>query len=238
MKLKLLIIDPQNDFCDGGALAVPGASADMWRLTHLIKEAGDALSDILVTLDSHPQVAIERVSFWVGKDGQPIAPFTEVTEEAVREGRFLPRLPQHTPRVLQYLHALEARGRHRLIVWPVHCVLGTQGHAVHAPLAEAIANWETERQCAAMRVLKGLNPMTEQYSAISAEVPVDEDLSTFANQALLSRARPAAGEYLLIAGEASSHCARDRARSSERVRTPRARPHGAPYRLHEPRHGL
>jgi nicotinamidase-related amidase len=41
-KLHLLIIDPQRDFCDpNGTLAVPGADADMKRLSDMINRIGD-----------------------------------------------------------------------------------------------------------------------------------------------------------------------------------------------------
>ena len=52
MKARLLIIDPQNDFCDipGAALPVAGANADMTRLAALMKQARDKLGDITVTL--------------------------------------------------------------------------------------------------------------------------------------------------------------------------------------------
>lgn len=42
-RIRLLIIDPQMDFCDGpanGALPVPGAYADMTRLATLIDRLG------------------------------------------------------------------------------------------------------------------------------------------------------------------------------------------------------
>ena len=36
--------------------------------------------------------------------------------------------------MLRYLHALESGGERQLVVWPVHCVLGTWGHNIHAGL--------------------------------------------------------------------------------------------------------
>jgi nicotinamidase-related amidase len=91
------------------------------------------------------------------------------------------------------------------MVWPVHCVLGTWGHNIHAEVAAEVAHWEEHAQRSALRVLKGLNPMTEQYSAIQAEVPSSMDPETQTNHQLLERARPAEG-LLLVAGEAASHC--------------------------------
>jgi len=207
MNARLLIIDPQNDFCDipGAALPVPGANADMLRLADFMKEARGKLTDVTVTLDSHASVGIERTTFWTAANGQPVAPFTQIVESDVRAGLFAPRDSQRLPEVLAYLAALEQGGRYKLIVWPVHCVLGTWGHNIHGAVAAQLATWEQETQRTAFRVLKGLNPMTEQYSAVQAEVPDERDPRTLANRALIEQARPDGG-LLLVAGEAASHC--------------------------------
>jgi len=204
---RLLVIDPQNDFGDieGAALPVPGAAADLQRLAGLIARAPRSLEEIIVTLDTHATVSIERTTFWKQPDGAPVAAFTEITEQAARDGRYLPRDESRLPEVLAYLRALEARGRYRLMIWPVHCVLGTWGHNIRAPLAQQIAEWEERNQRAALKVLKGLNPMTEQYSAVRAEVPRQDDPGTETNEILLSATKPGDG-LLLVAGEASSHC--------------------------------
>ena len=45
MKIHLVAIDPQNDFCrPDGALSVPGASADMDRLALLVHRLNAAAS--------------------------------------------------------------------------------------------------------------------------------------------------------------------------------------------------
>lgn len=207
MDARLLIIDPQNDFCDiaGAALPVPGADADMRRFAAFMKEARGRITDITVTLDSHATVGIERVTFWTGADGKPVAPFTQITEDDVRAGRYAPRGRDKLPDVLAYLRALEKGGRYRLVVWPVHCVVGTWGHNIHEAVAPEIADWEQQSQRVAFRALKGLNPMTEQYSAVQAEVPDERDERTRTNRALIEHARPGTG-LLLVAGEAASHC--------------------------------
>lgn len=207
MNARLLIIDPQNDFCDipGAALPVAGAEADLGRLAAFIRAAGDHLTDITVTLDTHASVGIERTTFWSTITGGPVEPFTLITADDLRAGRFAPRDATRTADVLRYLQALERGGRYRLVVWPVHCVLGTWGHNIHAGVAAEVARWESESQRNVNRVLKGLNPMTEQYSAVQAEVPVETDASTQTNRALIARVRPD-DALLLVAGEAASHC--------------------------------
>jgi nicotinamidase/pyrazinamidase len=208
MDAKLLLIDPQNDFCDieGAALPVPGAHADMQRLADFIQSAQSRFREIIVTLDTHPTVAIERTSFWLTGSGAEVPAFTQITEADVREGRFQPRNERLRDEVLGYLRALEAGGRFRLMVWPIHCVLGTWGHNIHSAVAGQISAWEQNMQHEALKVLKGLNPLTEQYSAVRAEVPRADDPRTQSNRSLIERAIPGEGETLFVAGEAASHC--------------------------------
>jgi nicotinamidase-related amidase len=208
MQVKLLVIDPQNDFCDvpGAALPVPGADADLMRLADFLRQAGSSVQDVIVTLDSHPSVAIERTTFWKDRGGGPVAPFTQITEGDLRAGAYEPRNPALRDEVLAYLHQLEAAGHYRLLVWPVHCVVGTWGHNIQPGLAAEIARWEERSQHGALKILKGANPLTEQYSAVRAEVPRLDDPGTQKNPLLIARAIPGVGERLIVAGEASSHC--------------------------------
>jgi nicotinamidase/pyrazinamidase len=207
MPAKLLVIDPQNDFCDvpGAALPVPGANADLVRLAEFLRAAQPAVSDVLVTLDSHPSVAIERTTFWHDRNGQAVSPFTQITEADVRAGSYRPRQASLQGEVIAYLHALEAAGHYRLMVWPVHAVIGTWGHNIHPQLAAEIARWEEGTQRGALKLLKGMNPLTEQYSAVRAEVPRSDDPRTQSNGVLIERAIPRE-ELLIVGGEAASHC--------------------------------
>ena len=219
---QLLIIDPQNDFCDvpsgyrpvdpltgapiAPALPVAGAHADMQRTAALIRAAGAALDDITVTLDSHHHVDIAHPTFWRRADGGAVGPFTTITAAQVRAGEFQPRDPAALPRTLAYLDELESRGRYTLMVWPVHCEIGTWGHGVHADVRAAYNDWEETRLRGVRKVTKGENPWTEHYSAIQAEVPDAADEHTQMNTAFLADLDRAG--LLLIAGEASSHCVR------------------------------
>jgi len=218
--IQILIIDPQNDFCDlptawqptdpltgrtiAPALPVAGAHADMQRLAALIHAGLDGLSGITVTLDSHHRVDIAHPAFWVQADGAPVSPFTTIAAQAVRDGHLRPRDRGALPRTLAYLDELEARGRHALMVWPVHCEIGTWGHNVHAEVRAACNAWEERRLGVIQPIHKGANPWTEHYSALQAEVPDATDPDTQLNRPLLAALDRA--EVLLIAGEASSHC--------------------------------
>lgn len=53
IKQILIIVDPQNDFIEGGSLPVPGAKKAMDALTSYIKKYGKTFNLILVTIDRH-----------------------------------------------------------------------------------------------------------------------------------------------------------------------------------------
>lgn len=219
-QIQLLIIDPQNDFCDlpenyrpadpltsqrvAPTLPVAGAHADMQRLASFMHGTSAGWSDITITLDSHNRLHIAHPTFWRKGDGGAVAPFTAIKAAQVRAGEFQPRDPAALPRALAYLDALDARGRYTLMVWPVHCEIGSWGHNVHADVRNAYNVWESQQLKVVRKVAKGSNTWTEHYSALQAEVPDGSDPDTLLNRALLATLDRA--DLLVIAGEASSHC--------------------------------
>lgn len=216
-KTHLLIIDPQNDFCDlpanmlaqvdgltsRPALAVPGAHQDMKRLSAFLYASYEKIDGITVTMDSHPFLAIERTSFWTDRDGNQVVPFTSISAESVKRGEFTPAFNRDL--VIERLQALEAGGQHHLIAWPVHCVTGTWGHNIHATVAARLNVWEMRTGNTARKVLKGEYPWSEHYGAFEAETPVTTVPSTQFNEDL-ARSVTQGVDLLLVAGEASSHC--------------------------------
>ena len=204
-QIHLLLIDPQNDFCDpSGSLHVPGANKDMDRLAVMIKRLSGRLSDIHVTLDSHRKVDISHPLWWKDRSGVCPAPFTVITAAEVASGRWTTRLPSTRARSLTYLQELERRGRYPHVVWPEHCLIGDAGHNVYPLISEAVHEWEDDRFAMADFVTKGSNPWTEHFSAVQAEVPDPTDPSTQVNAALISTLQSA--DIILLAGEALSHC--------------------------------
>lgn len=122
MKLHLIIVDPQNDFCiaddrhgNKGALVVPGADQDMARLSAMIRRLGTKIDDIHVTMDSHQTIGIERPRWWKrASDGREPAPFTclgihpdgrrVVKVNFAADGRPLPTEEEYVTYIPSYLH--------------------------------------------------------------------------------------------------------------------------------------
>ena len=203
--IHLFIIDPQVDFCDpDGALYVSGAEKDMSRLAALVNRVGDSIDAITVTLDSHHPIDIAHPIFWRDSSGAHPGPFTIITADDVKSGRYTTTHPGMMARATKYTNQLQANGRYPLCIWPPHCLIGSGGHAIVPELFTALRGWEERRLRMLNPVTKGSNYWTEHYSAVQADVPDPEDPGTALNWDLIRALQSA--DTILIAGEALSHC--------------------------------
>jgi nicotinamidase/pyrazinamidase len=204
VNIQLVVIDPQNDFCDpGGSLFVPGADADIHRLARMVERMRGRLSDIHVTLDSHRRVDISHPMWWRDAKGREPAPFTQITARDVEQHRFDTARPELRERSIAYLRALEDSGRYPHTIWPYHCLIGDGGHCVVPTLAGALHEWE-QRFATVDFITKGSNPWTEHFSAVQAEVPDPDDPGTQPNTDFIETLEQA--DMVLLAGQALSHC--------------------------------
>ncbi|MCF6232453.1 MAG: bifunctional nicotinamidase/pyrazinamidase [Rhodobacteraceae bacterium] len=117
MPNALIVIDVQNDFCPGGALAVPGGDVIVPGINALMAE----YDTVILTQDWHPAGHSSFASSHGGKD-----PYGMVD---------MPYGPQ--------------------VLWPDHCVQGTQGAAFHSDL----------RVDADLIIRKGFRAGIDSYSA-------------------------------------------------------------------------
>jgi nicotinamidase/pyrazinamidase len=204
MNIQLLIIDPENDFCDKkGSLYVAGADMDMSRLATMIKRTKLKLDDIHVTMDEHHLVDIAHAIYWVDSHGKHPNPFTIISAADVKKGIWKTFNPQFQASGLDYVETLQKNGRYPLCIWPDHCLIGSWGASVYPPVFEALLDWESDFNMVDY-VTKGSNYKTEHYSAVQADVPDTEDPGTMLNHALIKVVKTA--DMLLLAGEALSHC--------------------------------
>ena len=117
MTRALIVIDVQNDFCPGGALAVAGGDQIVGGINALMQD----FDAVILTQDWHPA---GHSSFASSHDAAPMS---------------LIEMP-YGPQVL----------------WPDHCVQGTEGAAFHGDL-------DVDR--ADLIIRKGYNPAIDSYSA-------------------------------------------------------------------------
>ncbi|HSD87307.1 MAG TPA: nicotinamidase, partial [Kofleriaceae bacterium] len=108
--------------------------------------------------------------------------------------------------VLFYCQELERAGKYQLYLWPPHCLLGSDGHALAGVIHEARLFHAFTRTAQSNVEVKGGNPLTENYSVLRPEV-----LSRFDGAALSQRNTQfihtlLAADAVVIAGQAASHC--------------------------------
>jgi len=209
----LLIIDPQIDFHEEGgsgksyhpqgSLAVPGANEDSTRVSLMILNHLDEIDSIYVTLDSHHRNHIAHGIFWENEKGESPVPFTLITNDDVIKGIWLPKNRKLLQHCIFYTSQLQKNGRFTLIIWPEHCLMGSIGHAVVPEIHFALQEWCGRTGKTINYVMKGENCLTEMYSAIGADVEID-DPRTKKNPILL--AELLSGDQLIVCGQALSHC--------------------------------
>ena len=221
--VQLLLIDVQRDFCfPEGTLFVAGRSGtgaldDNRRTAEFIYRNLAALTRITTTLDTHSSHQIFFAAFWIDRDGNPLEPHREVSAEDVRSGAARPdpmlarwltggSVDALNAHALHYTSTLEKAGRYRLYLWPPHCLAGSPGHAIAGVIEEARLFHAFAREVNAHNIVKGENPMSENYSVLQPEVRTTVDGRPFASDGRALARTLLGSEVLIIGGQASSHC--------------------------------
>lgn len=203
--IELLIIDPQNDFCSkNGALYVEGAEDDMKRLADIIDKYGEKISGITISFDMHKSFHIASPAFWVDRAGQHPEPFTVIKKDDVAKGVYSASNDVYENLALDYVSDLESNGRYDLCIWPPHCVVGSEGALLYEPIFEAVERYNAKKLNGTEYIFKTMNPFTEQYSVIKADVNLGDKESAIACAKIMNVV--SRSDIILVSGEALSHC--------------------------------
>ncbi len=129
--MALLVIDVQNDFCAGGALAVPNGDAVVPRLNRMIEWTTKQEVPVYATRDWHPPDTRHFKAYggrWPvhcsqGTAGARFHPdlrlpadATLVTKGDTREGEGYSAFEGHTPKGTALVHDLREKGIERLYI--------------------------------------------------------------------------------------------------------------------------
>lgn len=222
-RVHLLLIDVQKDFCfPEGSLYVAGRSGrgaidDSRRIAELIYRNLGALTEITTTMDTHLAYQIFSPEFWLGRDDRPLTAHRVVTADELRKGDVRPNPAMARwlcggnytwlcKQALHYCEELERAGKYQLYLWPPHCLLGTDGHALAGVIAEARLFHSYARVAQSTVEVKGGNPLTENYSVLRPEVLTRFDRGALAQRNTQFLSTLLAADAVIIAGQAASHC--------------------------------
>jgi nicotinamidase-related amidase len=203
LKIQLLIVDMQVDFCQtNGALYVPGAAEDVQRLIRFIYRQAECITDIICSLDSHLPYQIFHPAWWADGKGNHPPPFTIISHKDVEERKWVPLIePEWSAR---YTQALEEQAKKELTIWPYHCLIGSSGHSLEPDLFSAVLWHSLARGSQPTWWTKGDIPKTEHYSIFQPEIPVYGHPQGGKSLEFLNLIK--ACDRILIAGEAETHC--------------------------------
>lgn len=226
-KIHLLIIDAQKDFCfPQGTLYVGGRSGtgaidDNRRTAEFIYRNMEVITEITPTMDTHIPFQIFFPSFWVDGDGNAVQPHDVITGDLtiMRFGQpagkasvnpavsgFLGgSLPWLQKQAEFYCQQLEKGGRYQLYIWPEHCIMGGDGHALAGVIQEARMFHSYVRQMQSEPEVKGGNPLTENYSIFAPEVLMRWDGQPLAQKNTRFIKKMTQGKVIGV-GQAGSHC--------------------------------
>lgn len=205
LRTMLLIVDMQRDFVHtDGSLSVPGAIPDVERLIEWIyRNAGD-ITTIAASLDTHTQMMIFHPAWWKNvASGKNPDPFTPISFADIKAGKWQAlRDPIWS---VHYVDQLEKAAKKNLMIWPFHCLAGTDGQKLVPALHEAIVYHAGARATKPELITKGVVPQVEHYGIFAAEVPYPKDpkASGLNTEYLDMIARY---DRIFVAGEAKSHC--------------------------------
>jgi nicotinamidase-related amidase len=218
----LLLIDVQNTFCIPefelfvGGRSGRGAMEDNTRLCQFIYRNLGGITHITATMDTHKAMQVFHAIFFVDKDGNHPAPFTDIHASELRDGKwaFNAALAPHfgiapeygQQMMIHYAEELERKGKYALTIWPYHAMLGGMGYALVSSVEEAVFFHSMARLAQADFEVKGDKPFTEHYSVIGPEVltgPMGETLGV-RNTKFIEQLQQC--DRLIVAGQAKSHC--------------------------------
>lgn len=207
-KIKRLVvgIDLQNDFiAQEGTLKVEGAIDDLRRFVEYIYNHASEISGLLFTLDQHLPWQIFYSLWWKGQNSKHPDPFTMITEDDVKNGVWMPQLEKKWS--LEYPTRLKKTDQSPLIIWPEHCMIGSDGAALVADLSEAIEWLAAARDIQPIFVFKGTVPQSEHYGAFRCCVPVPGNPQGGLQTGYLDAV--AQYDVIDVAGQAEDFCVRE-----------------------------
>jgi nicotinamidase-related amidase len=222
IRIALLAVDVQNTFCiPDFELFVRGRSGrgavdDNRRLCEFIYRNLGAITQILPSLDTHRLMQVFHAIWLVDEDGRHPAPYTLVSADDVRTGRWranpavaeaLGLDPEYATRHLaHYTRRLAEGGKYDLTIWPYHALVGGIGYALVSVVEEAVFFHAAARSSQPDFQIKGDHPLTEHYSMLGPEVTEGPDGDRLAerNTALIEKLMTF--DVVVVAGQAKSHC--------------------------------
>lgn len=201
-KSLVVIIDAQNDFHEGGTLAVPGAREDTKRTIEFLYKWTHKITSVMLSLDTHTIAQIFHPIFWIDDQGNHPDPYKIVEPEDVAAGKYKPVFNINAS--IDYLEGLRSKNKKELCIWPEHCLQGTRGWLPEEQLMNMIYFFSVARASRPIFYLKGQDANSEMYGIFEKEYSKDGVTMNQSSLKMLSLIEKY--DVIYFMGQAKSHC--------------------------------
>lgn len=196
--ILLLGIDLQYDFLEHGSLAVPGSNADVSRLIQWFYKNMGNITAVKLSKDTHNVFQVFFPSLWIDSKGNHPNPFTPIVLTDLNNRIWIPIVNPIGAR--DYVENLPKLGKKTLLIWPYHCIQGTDGCAIDSQWMNIVMYHSIARRSRVDIMVKGTDPMSEMYGIFKPEYSPKGLINLKALDMF------AKFDKVIITGQAKSHC--------------------------------
>lgn len=199
-KVLLIGIDFQRDFIDEiGSLAVAGSLQDIYNFLRFFYENFFEISDVILTGDSHNPSQIFHSGWWENERGVNPSDFKSIYYDDIENGKYKPLY--YKAESIEYLKYLKENENRSLVIWPYHCIEGTEGALIEPQIMNMYYVHQIVMNKKHNILFKSQTQLAEMEGAFALDHPGGSD---FENTDILNEMKNY--DKIIIAGESKSHC--------------------------------
>lgn len=187
-KYVLVIMNPQIDFCEGGTVALDGATIVISAIASFITKMSKKISEIAIVTDQYPFGHLLFASSWKHtNDTMPVKPFTTIQRinNTFYDSNNIKITPKHESKdTSDFLH--DTYSSHiNGILYPSHCIENTMGAAIHPKLLDALKKWSFDNSNKSWHIIFRNGDILNQNVRLCAKLFIGEKKLASSNDTIL-----------------------------------------------------
>ena len=164
-----VLTDVQNCFKED--LPIFGATLNMDDLASNIKDNINNIDYLLVIKDSHNGNEINNKLNWINSTGHQPNDYQIINYSDIGKNWWPTSISLEYAKI--YSNYLLLNNKNPIIMWPEHCIIGTEGHKIIDKVQDSLNLWEQQKSKKIIYLEKGTNQHSETYGVLpEARLPL------------------------------------------------------------------
>ena len=164
-----ILTDVQN--CFNNELPIFGATLNIDDLCSNIKDNIDYIDYFLVIKDSHNGNEINNKLNWINSTGHHPTDYQIINYSDIGRNWWPTSISLEYAKI--YSNYLLTNNKNPIIMWPEHCIIGTEGHKIINQVQDSLELWEEKKSKKVIYLEKGTNQYSETYGILpEARLPL------------------------------------------------------------------